>query len=100
MSQQRSGCWPRGVCLVILQYVHGTSDICHVCDVCDDTGSWAELAALRLLADDYNQNRRATAWELRLMVATSRVAGGATLVADLADVPPNMIRNFQLAPGK
>jgi hypothetical protein len=31
---------------------------------------------------------------------TSRIAGGNTLIADLADVPDNLVKSFKLNPGK
>jgi vacuolar protein sorting-associated protein 33A len=59
-----------------------------------------EIAGVRFLAKHYNDNRRAGSAELRLLIGTSRIAGGDTLIHDLADVQKNMIKDFQLNLGK
>ena len=62
--------------------------------------TWAEISGLRFLAKHYNDTRRAGTAELRLLIGTSRIAGGDTLINDLADVQKNMIKDFQLTLGQ
>jgi hypothetical protein len=62
--------------------------------------TWAEISGLRYLVAHHNRTRRAGAAELKMMIGTSRIAGGETLINDLADVHPNMIKNYHLNPGK